>query len=85
MLWCMQTRDRLEVHGYSAFYPRLHSYLVLISSSTFPHSYSGDSILTGNEQCDDGNTLADVVDGCSATCEVDVGYFCTGTQCSLVW
>jgi cysteine-rich repeat protein len=31
----------------------------------------------GNEQCDDGN--AKTGDGCSATCQIEKGYNCTGS------
>ena len=39
----------------------------------------GDGSVNGSDECDDGNT--DPGDGCSATCEIEVGYECTdGTQ-----
>lgn len=38
----------------------------------------GDGFVVGNEQCDDGNTAAN--DGCSATCTVESGWACTGTN-----
>ena len=34
----------------------------------------GDGIVAGNEQCDDGNTVAG--DGCSATCTLEPGFAC---------
>ena len=37
----------------------------------------GDAMLTGFETCEDGNTTSG--DGCSATCEAERGYVCTGT------
>ena len=36
----------------------------------------GDGVVTAPEACDDGNTTG--VDGCSATCEVEPGFDCTG-------
>jgi len=42
----------------------------------------GDGALSGDEQCDDGNT-APTVDGCSAGCKVDFGYACTTAQPSV--
>ena len=36
----------------------------------------GDGITVGAETCDDGNTASG--DGCSATCELEPGYACTG-------
>jgi cysteine-rich repeat protein len=37
----------------------------------------GDGVVSGNEECDDGNTTSG--DGCSATCTVEAGYTCTGS------
>lgn len=42
----------------------------------------GDSAITGDETCDDGNTGAG--DGCSDTCQVEPGWSCTGGTCTLV-
>ncbi len=44
----------------------------------------GDGILAGNEQCDDGNTVAG--DGCSATCAGEPGYTCPtpGMACKKI-
>ena len=39
--------------------------------------WCGDGKLTGTEQCDDGNTSNG--DGCSATCNLEPGYSCTGS------
>lgn len=36
----------------------------------------GDGVIVGAEACDDGN--AGPGDGCSATCQIEVGYTCTG-------
>ena len=36
----------------------------------------GNGILEGLEGCDDGNTLDG--DGCTSTCEVELGFACTG-------
>ena len=36
----------------------------------------GDAIKVGEEKCDDGNT--DPLDGCSATCTIERGYYCSG-------
>jgi cysteine-rich repeat protein len=36
----------------------------------------GDGKKMGLIPCDDGNTLAN--DGCSSSCQVDVGYTCSG-------
>src|SRR6185295_8601844 len=36
----------------------------------------GDSQITGNETCDDGNTNSN--DGCSSLCRAEAGYTCTG-------
>ncbi|OQR83299.1 hypothetical protein ACHHYP_14866 [Achlya hypogyna] len=44
----------------------------------------GNGFLTADEQCDDGNT--DSGDGCSANCQVEAGFVCTGSplsQCHL--
>ncbi len=40
-------------------------------------SSCGDSAINGNEQCDDGNSTGG--DGCSATCQIEPGWTCTGT------
>jgi cysteine-rich repeat protein len=37
----------------------------------------GNGIVEFGEQCDDGNTLSG--DGCSATCQVQVGWSCSGS------
>ena len=37
----------------------------------------GDGIISGAETCDDGNT--DSGDGCSATCQLEIGWKCSGT------
>ncbi|CAE7226295.1 unnamed protein product, partial [Symbiodinium pilosum] len=34
----------------------------------------GDGLRVGNEECDDNNTESG--DGCSPTCEVEIGWFC---------
>ena len=34
----------------------------------------GNSVVQASEQCDDGNTTSG--DGCSATCQLETGYFC---------
>jgi fibro-slime domain-containing protein len=39
-----------------------------------PPSVCGDGVITGNEQCDDGNTVSG--DGCSSTCQVEAHYTC---------
>ena len=46
-------------------------------------SACGDAILEPGEECDDGNTSGSPVDGCSATCTVDVGWTCpvVGSAC----
>ncbi len=48
-------------------------------------SFCGDAAIdaTNGETCDDGNQLSG--DGCSATCTVEAGYYCTGTPsvCTL--
>lgn len=36
----------------------------------------GDGVITGAENCDDGNTTP--ADGCSAVCQTELGYTCTG-------
>ena len=36
----------------------------------------GDGLVTGSEECDDGGTTTG--DGCSASCEVESGYGCSG-------
>lgn len=41
-----------------------------------PGPMCGDGAFSPGEQCEDGNTLAG--DGCSATCQVESGYFCGG-------
>jgi cysteine-rich repeat protein len=44
----------------------------------------GDGILEADEICDDGNTATG--DGCSATCELETGYYCDGVPsvCTMV-
>ena len=46
-------------------------------------SICGNGVTEGNEQCDDGNTVAG--DGCGATCLVESFYYCvnvpTPTEC----
>ncbi|MCZ7679366.1 MAG: DUF4215 domain-containing protein [Sandaracinaceae bacterium] len=42
----------------------------------------GDSTLTGDETCDDGNTGSG--DGCSDTCQLEPGWSCTGVTCTLL-
>lgn len=37
----------------------------------------GDGVISGTEQCDDGNTTAS--DGCSSTCLIESGYSCVST------
>jgi fibro-slime domain-containing protein len=39
-----------------------------------PPDTCGDAIVTGTEQCDDGNTSSN--DGCSSTCRVEPGFTC---------
>ncbi len=41
----------------------------------------GDGMITGNETCDDGNTVSG--DGCSASCQEEVGFHCitAGAPC----
>ena len=41
--------------------------------------YCGDGQITHEEQCDDGNQNDG--DGCSSTCRVEPGYFCTNGSC----
>lgn len=48
----------------------------LNTGSAVCESICGDGIVTGIEQCDDGNGADG--DGCSASCEVEPGYNCTG-------
>ena len=40
-------------------------------------SVCGDGVVSGTEQCDDGNNVP--FDGCSATCTGETGYTCTGS------
>jgi cysteine-rich repeat protein len=42
----------------------------------------GDGILENAEQCDDGNLAS--TDGCSASCEIEAGYSCTGSPSTCV-
>jgi cysteine-rich repeat protein len=41
----------------------------------------GDSMIVGDEECDDGNASAG--DGCSSSCEVEDGYVCGTRQPSI--
>ena len=43
--------------------------------------FCGNGRVEAGEQCDDGNAVSG--DGCSASCQVDPGYTCTGTQPSV--
>jgi fibro-slime domain-containing protein len=49
-----------------------------------PPNTCGDGILTGTEQCDDGNTNSG--DGCSSTCQVEPGFNCPtpGAACKKI-
>ncbi|HLD08205.1 MAG TPA: DUF4215 domain-containing protein [Candidatus Peribacterales bacterium] len=42
-----------------------------------PEPICGDSMVTGSEACDDGNTAA--TDGCGADCMIETGFECAGT------
>lgn len=48
----------------------------LASSTSCTTITCGDGIRQGLEECDDLNTASS--DGCSSTCTVEVGYFCSG-------
>ncbi|MEM6559773.1 MAG: DUF4215 domain-containing protein, partial [Myxococcota bacterium] len=41
----------------------------------------GDGLVVGRETCDDGNSMAN--DGCSASCEVEVGFSCDAAEPSV--
>ncbi|MEL7305216.1 MAG: DUF4215 domain-containing protein [Myxococcota bacterium] len=41
----------------------------------------GDGLVVGRETCDDGNSVAN--DGCSASCEVEVGFSCDAAEPSV--
>ena len=47
-----------------------------------PVAVCGDSVISGSETCDDGNTVAG--DGCSATCHLEIGFKCStpGSPCT---
>jgi len=42
--------------------------------ATPPPQVCGDGVIEGNEQCDDGNAVSG--DGCSSTCQVELGWTC---------
>jgi cysteine-rich repeat protein len=46
-----------------------------------PAEVCGNGTVEGSEGCDDGNTTAS--DGCSATCTVEPGFICVGTNPSV--
>ncbi|KAL0039599.1 hypothetical protein WJX77_003012 [Trebouxia sp. C0004] len=48
-----------------------------------PQQVCGNGIVEGLEQCDDGDIVAG--DGCSATCQVEERYECSGLQPSTCW
>ncbi|DBA68967.1 TPA: hypothetical protein ACH3X2_013140 [Trebouxia sp. C0005] len=48
-----------------------------------PQQVCGNGIVEGLEQCDDGDSVG--ADGCSATCQVEEGYECSGLQPSTCW
>ncbi|MBA3465751.1 MAG: hypothetical protein H0T46_37820 [Deltaproteobacteria bacterium] len=49
----------------------------MINTNMCSDPYScGDGIVTGTEQCDDDGTTGG--NGCSATCMVEAGYYCSG-------
>jgi cysteine-rich repeat protein len=69
--------------------PRRHSTgaLVIIRASSAPtvaiKAGCGDGLMTGSEECDDGNTING--DGCSHACTVETGYACSSGQPSKCW
>eukprot|EP00742_Colponemidia_sp_Colp-10_P001846 GILJ01001976.1.p1 GENE.GILJ01001976.1~~GILJ01001976.1.p1 ORF type:complete len:2118 (+),score=232.26 GILJ01001976.1:50-6355(+) len=42
-------------------------------------SLCGDSVVSGQEQCDDGGTVSG--DGCNSQCQIEPGWHCTGSTC----
>jgi cysteine-rich repeat protein len=54
------------------------------SNPHLPGACCGDGVISGTETCDDGNTISG--DGCSATCQTERGYVCTGapSHCGTV-
>ncbi|HVW66904.1 MAG TPA: myxococcus cysteine-rich repeat containing protein [Candidatus Peribacteraceae bacterium] len=89
--------ERMQHEGQSAFEhvtpsalsPRRHGtgMLVIQHSSSAPSvaikAGCGDGLLTGSEQCDDGNTVDG--DGCSSACKIEPGFQCVTTQPSRCW
>ena len=49
--------------------------LALDSTTSVCEPVCGDQVVTGAETCDDGNTVDG--DGCSAACQVELGYWLT--------
>lgn len=88
---------RLKHEGLSAFehaiLPRISSRrhgtgaLVIQHSSSAPSvaikAGCGDGLITGTEQCDDGNAVSG--DGCSSSCQIESGFQCVTTQPSKCW
>jgi cysteine-rich repeat protein len=54
------------------------------TSAFYAYNYCGNAVLNlaKSEQCDDGNTLSG--DGCSTTCQIETGFYCTSTVCSAI-
>jgi cysteine-rich repeat protein len=59
----------IQIHAYAAF---TSFTLTLVTTAIV----CGDGAIDGLEGCDDTNVVAG--DGCSATCEVEVGFVCEG-------
>jgi cysteine-rich repeat protein len=72
-------------NGQVAFLAGLPSASAIVLVPPVPPSVCGDGLITGAEQCDDGNGASG--DGCSAACVVEPGFLCTGqpSVCQLTF
>lgn len=52
------------------------------SGDCIPAVTCGDGVISGTEQCDDGNAVS--LDGCSSTCQVEPSSICTGSPSSCI-
>jgi cysteine-rich repeat protein len=85
----LQRRLLRERGSHASVSPRRHGTgtIVIEHTSSRPNvaikATCGDGLITGTEQCDDGNTVSG--DGCSSSCQIETGFQCVSTQPSHCW
>ncbi len=75
--------DQNDESGYQTSNNGNSDSFVVALSDDLTGGNCGDERVSGGEECDDGNVISE--DGCSALCETEAGWFCSGTGSSLCY